>query len=37
MLRWPRLDIGVSHLVEHLVAEIGMEKLVIVAQRLHQA
>ena len=36
MLGRMRLDIGVPHLVEHLVAEIGMQQFVIVAHRLDQ-
>src|SRR4051812_8043161 len=36
MLRRARLDIGMSHLVEHLVAEIGVQQLVIVAHCLDQ-
>ena len=36
MLRRPRLDIGVAHLVERLVAEIGMQQLVVVAHGLDQ-
>ncbi len=36
MLGWARLDIGMSHLVEHLVAEIGVKQLVISAHRFDQ-
>src|SRR5436190_23616771 len=36
MMRGLGLDIGVPHLVEHLVAEIGVQQFVIVAQRVHQ-
>ena len=36
MFRRARLDIGISHLVEHLIAEIGMQQLVIVAHGLDQ-
>ncbi len=36
MLRRARLDIGVPHLVEHLVAEIGVQQFVIAAHGLDQ-
>ena len=36
MMRWLRRDIGVSHRVEHLVAEIAVKQLVIVAHGIDQ-